>query len=313
MDTTIVNEKPISKLSLGTVQLGMNYGIANFGGQPSLETSFDMLDCALQNGITSLDTARGYGEAEDVLGTYFRAHPQTELPFITGKLLHGNPIDLNDRETERMMYEMAETSLQKLGISRFDCLLLHSASCMHKPIVRETFARMIAEGYTKKVGVSVYLPGEADAMLVYDVYEAIQLPMSMFDQTWIEHGHLERLRENDITVFVRCVFLQGLYFLDPDTITDPLLKTYAAPYLRKLRGFCDRLGMSIAELAISFVRDIPGVTSLVLGADTKEQVLENIRYGKAPAIPASVRAEIMDTFRDVNLDKIMEVLRRPKQ
>ena len=96
-------------------------------------------------------------------------------------------------------------------------------------------------------------------------------------------------------------------------MTDPLLAEYAKPYVEKLRDFCQRAGMSIAEFAISFMRDVPGVTSLVLGADTEEQVLENIRYMNAPALSESMRTEVTETFSNVNISKIMEVLRRPKQ
>ena len=70
--------------------------------------------------------------------------------------------------------------------------------------------------------------------------------------------------------------------------------------------------MTIAEFAISFIRDIDGVTSLVLGADTEAQISQNINYINAPIIPDDVRKEAFETFKDVNLSKIMEVLRRPK-
>ena len=47
---------------LGTVQLGMNYGIANLDGKPDEEKSFSILRTALEGGINTLDTARAYGE-----------------------------------------------------------------------------------------------------------------------------------------------------------------------------------------------------------------------------------------------------------
>ena len=40
--------------------------------------------------------------------------------------------------------------------------------------------------------------------------------------------------------------------------------------------------MSIAELAASFVRDTEGVSSLVLGVATPEQIKENIKLANAP-------------------------------
>ncbi|MBR2884539.1 MAG: aldo/keto reductase, partial [Clostridia bacterium] len=81
MKQTIINGKALSQMTLGTVQLGLNYGIANKSGQPDINKSTVMLSCALQNGITSLDTARGYGTSEDVLGKFFRENKDYDLPF----------------------------------------------------------------------------------------------------------------------------------------------------------------------------------------------------------------------------------------
>ena len=315
MKNRIVNGKELSQISLGTVQFGMNYGIANDGGQPSTEKSFGMLDCALNLGVTSLDTARAYGTAEDVLGEYFKKNPKEKMPFITSKLVVKDP-KAPDREIEKAMYESVETSLEKLGVNELDCLLLHRGGgymlgdC--NPIVAKTFERLVNEGYTKMAGVSIYEPEEVDAMLQNDVYRAVQLPMSLFDQQWIHKGYIKRLKEKDALVFVRSVFLQGLFFLNPDSITDPLLTEYAKPHILKLHEFCEKTNMSIAEFAISFIRDIDGVTSLVLGADTEAQIIQNIEYINAPVIPDDIRREAFEAFKDVNLPKIMEVLRRPK-
>ncbi|MEN9561731.1 MAG: hypothetical protein RIQ56_1004, partial [Candidatus Parcubacteria bacterium] len=55
------------KLVLGTVQLGMSYGIGNFSGQPSRAQALEIIDRAWEAGIRTFDTAAAYGEAEIVL------------------------------------------------------------------------------------------------------------------------------------------------------------------------------------------------------------------------------------------------------
>ena len=122
MRYTEVAGRKISGMSLGTVQLGMNYGIANNGGQPDLQQSFSMLHAALDRGVTSLDTARAYGNAEDVLGAFLKEH-SGELPFLTTKVPR---FDLDDdREIEAFIVESVETSLEKLGVSKVNCVMLH--------------------------------------------------------------------------------------------------------------------------------------------------------------------------------------------
>ena len=150
-------------------------------------------------------------------------------------------------------------------------------------------------------------------MLQNEIYEATQVPMSVFDQKLIHKGYIKRLKERNIAVFVRSVFLQGIFFLEPERITDPILLDYAKPYIEMLRSYCESENMSIAEFAISYIRDVEGVTSLVLGADTKEQVTENIKYIHAPRISERTRAELSERFQEVNIKKIMEVLSKPKK
>jgi len=314
MKSLVVNNKKLSQMTLGTVQLGMNYGIANDKGQPELAQSYKMLDCALKNGVTSLDTARAYGTSEDVLGGYFKAYNIDDKPFVTSKVKVRLPVGSSDNEVEKDIITSVETSIERLGVSKLDCLLLHSPQDMtqYGDIVPKTLEKLVKDGYSEMAGASVYLPDEVETLLQNDVYQSIQLPMSLFDQKLIHDGYIERLKNKNVVVFVRSVFLQGLFFLEPEKITDPLLIEYAAPYINKLREFCQIANMSIAEFAISFIRDVPGVSSLVLGADTEEQVIQNISYMNASALTKKMRNDVYEAFKDVNVEKIMEVLRRPK-
>ena len=315
MKSIKLNGKDLSQITLGTVQLGMNYGIANLDGQPDTQQSYGMLKSALDNGISSLDTARAYGNSENVIGGFLKQNNTSPIPFITSKLKIALPSNASKKDVETTMFDSVETSLSNLGINKLDCLMLHAAGDMtcYGDIVPKTLEKMIKEGYTSMAGVSVYQSEELDIMLKNDLYQATQIPMSIFDQNLIYKGYLKKLHERNITVFVRSVFLQGIFFLRPEDITDPILLEYAKPYIEKLHTYCQEENMSIAEIAISYIRDVEGVTSLVLGADTKDQVLENIKYINAPPISDKTRYFLQEDFKSVNIQKIMEVLSRPKK
>jgi len=62
MKTVNIKGLEISALSLGTVQLGLSYGINNADGKPSQETANAILNAALEGGINTLDTAAAYGD-----------------------------------------------------------------------------------------------------------------------------------------------------------------------------------------------------------------------------------------------------------
>ena len=58
------------KLALGTVQFGMQYGIFNDDFKPTKANTHNILNYALKNKITMIDTAANYGNSESVLGKF---------------------------------------------------------------------------------------------------------------------------------------------------------------------------------------------------------------------------------------------------
>ena len=149
-------------------------------------------------------------------------------------------------------------------------------------------------------------------MLKYDIFSLTQVPMSIFDQRLIIDGSIKKLAERDYTVFVRSVFLQGLFFLNPDTMTDPILVEHVAPRLYLLNKIAEEENMSIAQLAIAFIRDLEGVTSLVLGADTPEQVLTNAACFDTKPLSQEIMEKLKKEFVNIDIPEIMKVLSRPK-
>jgi aryl-alcohol dehydrogenase-like predicted oxidoreductase len=303
----------VSAMSLGTVQLGMNYGIANQEGKPGREKCFAILDAAFEGGVNTLDTARAYGDSEEVLGAYFARSPgNAEKVFITTKLASGLPPGTAAAEVEKALIRSAETSLEKLP--RVNCFLLHNPEDMnHGSVTARVLLRLVKENYADMAGVSVYHPEEIGIMLKDDCYQAIQIPLNIFDQRFILSGALEQLRRRNIYIFIRSVFFQGLFFLDPEKVGDPDLLRYAVPHIKTLRRLSEEGGMSTGQFAVSFLRDIPGISSLVLGADNPEQVIRNTAFFEAPPLPDNLRRKAEDAFKNVNYPEIMAVLSRPKQ
>jgi aryl-alcohol dehydrogenase-like predicted oxidoreductase len=274
---------PISKMTLGTVQLGLEYGIANKTGKPSAEKAFEILDIAAAGGVNTFDTANIYGDSEELLGAC--------------------------GEIERQIRTQAELSLARLNIRRIPIYMIHIPGDRTQridPCVPGILRRMQAEGLIEKAGVSVYRPHEADEMLQYDVFEAIQIPMNIFDLRMVRSGALKRLSDAGRTVFVRSVFLQGLFFLTEDQLPDAFRA--AAPSLRKLREIAEKTGVSIAQLALAFIRDMEGVTSLVLGSETPEQTAQNISLIKCPHLSGEANGLLEELSAGAPIEAIMEAI-----
>ena len=289
----------LSKLTLGTVQLGMNYGINNQSGMPDEQKSFEILRTALDGGVTVLDTASNYGCSEDVIGK-FLSNYSGEHPTIVTKFEISNAPSLTVKEAERNLRNEIENSLERLYLSKLPFLLYHDETEFDRWTDRleDVFRRLIAEGLVDKVGVSIQTSSVIGKILSSDLYEAIQVPMNIFDTSLVRDGFIGKLKNAGVCVFVRSVFLQGLFFKNPDDLPDGVLQSAKGP-LKQLKKFAQDEGMSIAELAFSFIRDIDGISSLVLGAETPEQVKQNLTLQNAKVISKAVREEIMSIFSDI--------------
>jgi len=183
----------------------------------------------------------------------------------------------------------------------------------HNKAVRNTLDKLQKDNIIGMAGVSVYNPEEINMMLEDDIYQAIQLPINMFDLRLIKTDILNKLKNKGITVFARSIFFQGLFYMDPDKMTDEDMLVYIKPYLTKLNNISNKHKISKGQLAVSYIRDLPGITSLVLGIDTKEQLLENIKLMDGPKLNREMINEIQEQFKNINVEKIMEILSRPKK
>src|SRR5208282_2683516 len=96
--------------------------------------------------------------------------------------------------------------------------------------------------------------------------------------------------------FVRSVFLQGVLLMTPERLPDHL-KAFA-PLLAALADAARRSGRSIPELLVTAVRDVPGVTSVVIGVDTASQLEPHTRALLAPPLsPAILEGLIQSASR----------------
>jgi aryl-alcohol dehydrogenase-like predicted oxidoreductase len=286
----------ISPITLGTVQLGLDYGIANQRGKPDDAAGRALLSRAVQLGITSFDTASQYGASESVLGQYFR---DRDKPLIISKFklspATGDDPDAVERDVRRQL----EQSLNRLGLSSMPIYMLHQVQDLvqHRTALIACLQRLVNEGLIGLCGVSVYRAADLDLMLQDDLFQATQLPVSIFDQRLFHSGHLMRLQQSGRIVFARSIFLQGLFFVDPAAL--PAGLAAAAPYLTGLHRLAKAENISVAQLALSFVRDLPGISSLVIGAETAAQVEDNIKLLRGPAISADGRLAAQELFAHI--------------
>jgi aryl-alcohol dehydrogenase-like predicted oxidoreductase len=289
----------LSKLTLGTAQLGLKYGIANKSGRPTVGRSFEILKTANQAGVNSFDTAESYGDSELLLGRYFSTvESKTGHPVIITKFKimddHLQTIDI-----EKVIRKHVEDSLHRLRMSVLPIYMLHHTKdlSLYGPVVLNTLKKLVRVGLVEKLGVSLYYTQDVDQILEHDAFEVVQIPLNIVDQRMITTGAINKMRKHNLIIFVRSVFLQGLFFMKPDELFGNLVG--AVDMLSHLHRLAENEGLSVAQLALSFARDIEGVSSLVIGAETPEQVRENIALMDAPMITEKTRSNARKLFSGI--------------
>ena len=286
MNFTVKNGYKISALTLGTVQLGLAYGVNNSRGMPTFEESSAILDTALSGGIVSFDTARGYGESELVLRRYFEGDAR-EHTLITKVFFE----DVDRSGVRDKLFAMTRESIERLGVSKLPFLKLHNQTMLDRYGDTLVYALqdLKKEGLVDGIGVSFSDKSGLLALTDGCGFDCIQLPANLFDSKEILDGSVKKLADAGSVVFVRSIYLQGLFFKDTDTLPEKI-KCAKEP-LDRLHALAREAGVSMAELAVTYIRDAEGITSLLLGCDTPDQLRESISLVNAPQIDPAVAAE----------------------
>ena len=260
------------ELCLGTVQQGMEYGINNHYGKPSVEESLQIFHNAVKGGITMFDTARAYGDAELLLGEYFRSYGNKEKVKVISKL---RPNILEDEDSVYdIMYRECEASLKRIGIEQLDGYLFHTPEYIRNEQAVKSLVKLKEQGLVKNIGVSIYNIEDGDIAINTGIVDYIQLPFSVFDQRGINSGFIQRAKAAGITIFTRSAFLQGLYFMDENRLPERVKQ--AEPLLKKLNSIINQYQLRKEEVLLQFVKTYDMIDFIVFGVDTVEQLKEDI-------------------------------------
>lgn len=272
------------KLALGTAQLGLDYGISNKSGKPSKEKAFSILEVAYNKGIGVLDTAYAYGNSEKIIGDYMR-EKNREFK-ICSKFPSTKSMNCDSPE------KIVNESLERLGKNFFEYYFLHDIKDINDENLVNFLKIQRDKGLIKNLGVSVYEPKEAKNILNSDIFDAIQIPLNIFDRRMIKEGLIKDLQKNDIKIFVRSIFLQGLFFLEPNQIPENL--SPSTKHLSKIKEFTKDHEIELTELIFSWFKQNEYGDYLVIGVEDKDQLLENIN-----AYHQEVPSIVIDKFNKV--------------
>ncbi len=266
--------------ALSRVGLGTN----NFGRRLDLDRSREVIDAALESGVTHIDTAATYGggDSERFIGTSLagrRERAVVATKFGWGEERGGAP--------ERISGAL-EGSLERLGMEYVDILYYHRPDGVTP--VAETVGAMNAlvdEGKVRQLGVSNVTPEQLREAVATAPIAVVQNNYSL----------LNRAAESDVLpVAVELGVGFVPYFpLASGLLTGKYRRGQPAPPGSRLEGqtigdesfdriealeaFATERGRTLHDLAISALASQPGIVSVIAGATTPAQVRENAAAG----------------------------------
>ncbi|MTE27206.1 aldo/keto reductase [Winogradskyella ouciana] len=276
----------IDKLILGTVQLGLDYGINNCSGKPTQEEAFSILNYAYDKGLRKLDTAEAYGNSIEIIGAFHKAYSNKRFRVIS-KL---NP--LVDATSMDLRTYVAET-LNTLSVNELHAYMFHSYNSLKiNPSLFKDFIELKNKGIVKNIGVSVYTNDEIEDIIEnFSEFDFIQIPFNLLDNSKKRKDLIVKAKQKNIDTHTRSTFLQGLFFKKDQELQSRL--TPLKPYLSKLNSIANRWQIPIEALALQYVLQKTYIENVLIGVETRTQLEANL--------------VICNTYRDVDWTEIDKI------
>ena len=285
----------ISRLGLGTVALGMDYGIKSQDrfGRPAVGAAIKTIRAALNQGVTFFDTAPSYGRSEELLGLSLAG--ETNCTVATKVSVERG---LSYYAQKDIIQRSIEYSLEKLARPKVDILKIHNATVesLSDPNIEKALIFQKYEGRVTALGASVYTEQEALAAIHSGWIEVVQIPFSILDQRPMARI-LRAAQRAGVGLVIRSILLKGALtdrarFLPPSLAE---LKQAALAARELLLGPTDDVNNPAAwaglpAAALRFGLSHPAVSCVLIGAQTEEELNQAVTAAAQGPLPRDIMA-----------------------
>lgn len=259
----------MNRISLGTAQFGSKYGVANLGDRVSHDEMCAILKFAISSGVDLIDTAMSYGDSEMRLGMF-----GVKSFKIISKL---PPLPRNCDDVPSWVRCKVNESLLNLRVDHLYGLLLHQPLQLlgdDGAVLYKTLENLRADGYIKKLGISIYTPSDLDALIPRHQFDLVQAPFNVFDRRFYTSGWMQRLKDREIEIHTRSIFLQGLLLMPESDIPKKFWKWRGL--WTCWHQWLQARGINALQATLNFPLSFPEVDMMIVGSDTLNQMKEII-------------------------------------
>ncbi|UOZ09293.1 aldo/keto reductase [Amycolatopsis sp. WQ 127309] len=306
--------REVSVVGLGCWQLGADWG--EVGENDALA----VLHAAAEAGVTFFDTADVYGDgrSERLVGRFRADHPDV---FVATKM--GRRVDqVPENYVAAHFREWNDRSRRNLGMDTLDLVQLH---CPPTPVystdaVYDALDAMVDEGRIKAYGVSVETCDEALAALARPNVASVQIILNCLRLKPLERV-LPAASDAGAGIIARVPLASGLlsgrYTASTTFAADDhrnfnrggdafdVGETFSGvPYevglaaVERLRGLVPE-GQALAQFALRWILDQPGLSTVIPGARNASQVAANTAAAALPPLPEEAAAGVRATYEEL--------------
>ena len=255
-----------SRLALGSVNFGLDYGVANSAGKLSQLEIEKILFASEEAGIKVIDTAQAYGGSEAQIGALCR-----DGRF---KMVTKIGVDLEKGYVTNSVRNLVEQSCKRLNQSRLYAVLLHRPEVLlgdQGGVIIKELLTLKEKCLISKIGVSIYSPTILEDLTRLVDLDIVQVPFNVFDQQIFSTGWNEKLKNRGTEIHTRSVFLQGLLLMDKSSV--PTYFTNNWPELfSSWYEFLRMTDYNAVKVALQFALKQEWIDKIVVGVDSTAQL-----------------------------------------
>jgi aryl-alcohol dehydrogenase-like predicted oxidoreductase len=301
----------VSVVGLGTWQLGADWGTV------SPEAAHAVLDTAVDEGITFIDTADVYGDgrSEQFCAELRERHPEVFIATKMGRRVEQLPENYN----RDAFLAWNDRSRANLGVEQIELVQLHCPpdAVYENDAVFDALDEMVAAGRIRAYGVSVETCAQALSAIARPHVASVQIILNCFRLKPLEEV-LPAAHEAGVGIIARVPLASGLLSgrYDEHTVFPAddhrnynrhgeafdVGETFAGvPFevglsaVRELQALVDP-GVPLAQFALRWVIDQTGVSTVIPGARNPEQVRGNAASAALPPLREDQLAGVRDVY-----------------
>ena len=318
METRILGrtERPVSVIGLGTWQLGGDWG------DVSESEALELLSASVEAGVTFFDTADVYGDgrSEQMIGRFLAENPDNVLTVATKM---GRRVDqVPENYTLDNFRAWTDRSRRNLGVDQLDLVQLHCppTEVYSHDAVYDALDTLVADGVIASYGVSVETVDEALTAISRRGTATVQIILNAFRLKPLEYV-LPAAQQAGVGIIARVPLASGLLsgkYTKDTTFAESDHRNYnrdgsafdigetfsGVDYDTGLRAAVEFSSLvadlpfeaTPAQVALAWVVQQPGVSTVIPGARSVQQAQANAAAGDLPPLGEDFMTAVTDLY-----------------